>query len=72
MPVSALPAEVSWIAPRTAEVVLTEGRYHQVRRMFASQGFTVLELERRRFGAVDLPDDLALGSYLELPLDQRF
>jgi 16S rRNA pseudouridine516 synthase len=67
-----LPAEASWIAPRTVEVVLTEGRYHQVRRMFASQGFTVLELERRSFGAVDLPADLALGSYIELPLDQRF
>ena len=67
-----LPAEVSWTAARTAEVILTEGRYHQVRRMFASQGFTVLELQRRRFGAVDLPADLALGSYIELPLDQRF
>ncbi len=67
-----LPAEVAWIAPRTAEVVLTEGRYHQVRRMFASQGFTVLELQRRRFGAVDLPANLKLGSYIELALDQRF
>lgn len=67
-----LPAEVRWIAPEVAEVVLTEGRYHQVRRMFASQGFTVLKLERRRFGMVELPADLALGSYLELPLDQAF
>jgi len=52
----------------TAEVTLTEGRYHQVRRMFASQGCTVLALHREKFGDLDLRD-IAPGKYRELPLD---
>jgi 16S rRNA pseudouridine516 synthase len=63
------PAELRLCAPREAELVLTEGKYHQVRRMFASQGCTVLTLHRSSFG--DLPlGDLAPGQWRELPLDQ--
>ena len=49
-----LPAKLEIIAPRTARLTITEGRYHQVRRMFASQGWEVLTLHRERFGPYDL------------------
>jgi 16S rRNA pseudouridine516 synthase len=62
------PAELKLITPREAELTLTEGRYHQVRRMFATCGATVLTLHRTSFGPVVL-DGLAAGSYRELPLD---
>ena len=62
------PAELRIIAPREAELTLTEGRYHQVRRMFASQGVEVLALHRARFGPLEL-GDLAPGQWRELPLD---
>jgi 16S rRNA pseudouridine516 synthase len=62
------PAAVRRIGERMAEVDLTEGRYHQVRRMFASQGCSVLELQRVRIGKLDL-GDLALGSWKELPVN---
>ena len=62
------PAELKIISPREAELTLTEGRYHQVRRMFASQGVEVLELHRARFGPLGL-DDLPAGQWRELPLD---
>lgn len=62
------PAELCIVSPREAELTLTEGRYHQVRRMFAACGFTVLTLERTRFGHLSL-DDLAVGTWRELPLD---
>ena len=55
-------------ATPTAEVTLTEGRYHQVRRMFASQGCTVLALHREKFGDLDL-SGIEPGKYRELPLD---
>ena len=51
-----------------AEVTLTEGRYHQVRRMFASQGCSVLALHREKFGDLDLRG-IEPGKYRELPLD---
>ena len=50
------PAELRWLDERVAEVVLTEGRYHQVRRMFAAVGATVMELERVGFGKLELGD----------------
>ena len=63
------PAELKIISPREAELTLTEGRYHQVRRMFASQGCEVLALHRARFGHLDL-GDLPAGQWRELPRDE--
>jgi hypothetical protein len=48
------PATLTLTGTRTASLDLIEGRYHQVRRMFASQGFRVESLHRSRFGALDL------------------
>ncbi len=62
------PAELRLLTPREAEVTLTEGRYHQVRRMFSAHGANVVTLHRTRFGALEL-GDLAPGQWRELPLD---
>jgi 16S rRNA pseudouridine516 synthase len=62
------PAALRVLGPREAELTLTEGRYHQVRRMFASQGCAVLTLHRTRFGQLGL-DGLAAGQWRELPPD---
>ena len=63
-----LPAQLEITGPRTASLTLTEGRYHQVRRMFASQGWHVEKLHRSRFGTYTL-EDLPPGQWrlLELP-----
>lgn len=62
------PATLRLLDSRTAELTLTEGKYHQVRRMFAVSGFTVLTLHRTHFGDLAL-DDLPPGAWRELPLD---
>ena len=62
------PATLNVLGPREAELTLTEGKYHQVRRMFASQGCEVLTLHRTLFGPLDL-GDLSAGQWRELPLD---
>ena len=62
------PAELNILGPREAALTLTEGRYHQVRRMFASQGCEVLSLHRPHFGHLDL-GDLPAGQWRKLPLD---
>jgi 16S rRNA pseudouridine516 synthase len=48
------PAELEIVTPRTARVTLTEGRYHQVRRMFAAVGNHVETLHRSRMGGLTL------------------
>ena len=59
------PAQLRLIDPRTAELVLIEGKYHQVRRMFAATGSTVLTLHRVQFGRLTL-GDLAPGQFREV------
>ena len=52
-------------APARAELTLIEGKYHQVRRMFAACGATVLTLHRTSFGPLTL-GELTPGQYREL------
>ena len=49
-----LPAELEVLDARRARLVLHEGRYHQVRRMFAATGNHVQALHRSRIGGLDL------------------
>lgn len=58
-----LPVAMETLSPTEALVTLNEGRYHQVRRMFAALGNHVAALDRDRVGGLDLPADLAAGEY---------
>jgi len=51
-----LPAELEVLGPRRARLTLHEGRYHQVRRMFAAVGNHVDALHRERVGGLTLGD----------------
>src|SRR5690606_40125127 len=48
------PARLEPLGPRRARLVLTEGRYHQVRRMFAATGNHVTALHRPQVGNLTL------------------
>jgi 16S rRNA pseudouridine516 synthase len=61
-----LPAPLRWTGPAEAELTLQEGRYHQVKRMFASRGLTVVALHRLRFGLLDTAG-LEPGGWTVLP-----
>ena len=45
---------------------MTEGKYHQVKRMLAARGKPVTALKRLSIGALRLPDTLAEGEVAEL------
>jgi 16S rRNA pseudouridine516 synthase len=49
-----LPAALEVIGPRAARITVTEGRYHQVRRMFAAVGNRVVGLHRSSVGGLQL------------------
>lgn len=57
------PAVLEPLSPSEARLTVTEGRYHQVRRMFAAVGNHVEALHRERLGALALPEDLAPGQW---------
>ncbi len=47
------------------EIKITEGKFHQVRRIFKALGNEVVKLERTAIGALTLPSWLAAGDYIE-------
>lgn len=57
------PAELEVVSTTEALLSIAEGRYHQVRRMFAATGNHVLELHRGSLGGLKLPDGLASGEW---------
>lgn len=58
-----LPARLEVLGEKEARVTLHEGRYHQVRRMFAAAGNHVLDLRRISIGGLAMPEDLEEGDW---------
>jgi 16S rRNA pseudouridine516 synthase len=65
-----LPAELTITGEKTAQVVLHEGRYHQVRRMFAAIGNHVIALKRTHTGKLSLESlNLQAGEYQTIEVE---
>jgi 16S rRNA pseudouridine516 synthase len=61
LPVRAVAAVA--LGPNTLQLTLTEGKYHQVKRMVAAVGNRVDALHRSRFGPLTIPTGLAPGQW---------
>ncbi|MCI0912857.1 pseudouridine synthase [Pseudomonas putida] len=61
-----LPAHLDILGPRTAQLSITEGRYHQVKRMFGYFDNKVVGLHRETMGAIQLDPGLAPGEFRAL------
>ena len=70
----ALPAKLEILSAgggeSLADVVLTEGKFHQVKRMFAAVGHPLLGLERLRIGPIALDESLAPGEWRMLTAEE--
>uniref|UniRef100_A0A7S4DXF8 Pseudouridine synthase RsuA/RluA-like domain-containing protein n=1 Tax=Lotharella globosa TaxID=91324 RepID=A0A7S4DXF8_9EUKA len=60
------PADFEYLGPTSARVWLTEGRYHQLRRMFSALGNEVTGIHREAIGRLELDSDLQPGDWREL------
>ena len=63
---TAQPAHLAILGPSLAEVTVSEGKFHQVKRMFSAVGHEVLQLHRRAFGPLELDPALREGQWREL------
>lgn len=66
-----LPARLEIVRPSVGIVTVFEGKYHQVKRMFASRGKYVTSLHRLSIGSLELPERLKLGQFAELSASDR-
>ena len=64
-----LSAKLQPLGPGESLITVCEGKYHQVRRMMASRNMTVLYLERRKEGTLEL-GDLPRGTVRELTKEE--
>ena len=64
------PARIELLDDNQAVVTLTEGRFHQVKRMIAAVNGTVTQLHRHRIGGLTVPDDLEPGDWREITADE--
>ena len=69
-PEDCLPAELIVLEGYTARVVLREGKYHQVKRMFDARGNRVLALHRESMGGLYLDEALQPGECRELTAEE--
>ena len=60
-PIAAAGAEI--VGDHLLRLTLTEGKYHQVKRMVAAVGNRVEALHREAVGQLSLPDDLPPGEW---------
>ena len=63
---TAQPAQITWLNDKTAHLTIYEGKYHQVKRMFAAVGNKIVYLKRISMGQLQLDESLELGEYKEL------
>lgn len=64
------PAQLEILGECEARLTIHEGKYHQVKRMFASIGNKVVGLHRERVGSLTLDEELAPGEYRELTAEE--
>ena len=65
-----LPAKLEVLGEKEARLTIEEGRYHQIRRMFAAAGNHVVALKRVAIGALALPEDLEEGEWRVLEAEE--
>lgn len=65
-----LPARVHAISDYEAYITISEGRFHQVKRMFQAVGVNVTYLKRISMGALKLDENLAPGEYKKLSSEE--
>jgi len=72
-----LPAKIEVITELQIKMTITEGKYHQVKRMMAAVGNHVVKLHRQQIGNIELDADLKPGEWRkltegEIDLDQSY
>ena len=66
----AKPGKLSILEPNVGQVIVTEGKFHQVKRMFEKVGKPVLELKRVETAGVLLDESLLPGQFRPLTQDE--
>ena len=59
-------AKITWLTQNECEITLTEGKFHEVKRIFRALGNEVIYLKRVKFAGLELEESLPVGQYRPL------
>ena len=62
----AAPAKIEWFGENQCEITVTEGKFHEVRRLFRALGNEVVKLERIAIAGLCLPQELGQGEWRKM------
>ncbi|MBQ7715689.1 MAG: rRNA pseudouridine synthase [Clostridia bacterium] len=65
------PSVLRLDSPTTGKITVTEGKYHQIKRMFHAVGSEIVSLERVSFGPLTLDPSLARGEFRYLTAEEE-
>ncbi len=65
-----LPAKIDILSEQKIRMTITEGKYHQVKRMMAAVGNHVEKLHREQIGSIKLDENLKEGEWRELTVEE--
>lgn len=63
------PPKITLLSDNTCLFSIDEGKFHQVKRMFAHFNYQVISLKRISIGPITLDDTLSLGDYKEIDIE---
>ncbi len=66
------PAKLHILEENKARIIITEGKYHQIKRMFGTVDLGVNELHRESMGGLALPTELEQGKCIEITEKEAF
>lgn len=64
------PAIIEILEPKLVNLIISEGRYHQVKRMLLAVGNEVVALHREAVGHIELDQELAAGKWRQLTVSE--
>ena len=67
----AMPATLIFESAEVCRIIVQEGKFHEVRRIFRALGNEIIELERISIGKLELPPDLKPGQWRELSISEK-
>lgn len=69
-PYTTKPAKIFDVENNTCRIAISEGKFHQVKRMFEVIGYEVTNLKREKIGLLEIDKTLQYGDYRELSIQE--
>ena len=65
-------ARIEWLSENECSIILCEGKFHEIKRIFRALGNEVVYLKRVKFDGLELDENMRIGTWRELSESEIF